>query len=53
MRVGESSVMVSLYLVILLAQSWLTEPFQAACKSNNTVDAPKLQLLSLYQHMKK
>lgn len=53
MSVGESSVMVSLYLVILLAQSWLTEPFQAACKSNNTVDAPKLQLLSLYQHMKK
>lgn len=54
MSVGESSVMVSLYLVILLAQLWLTEPFQAACKYNNTVDIPKLQLLSHYHtHVKK
>lgn len=53
MSVGESSVMVSLYLVILLTQLWLTEPFQAACKMNNTADASKLELLSLYRHIKK
>lgn len=35
---GESSVIVSLYLVILLPQLWLTEPFQAACKSDNATD---------------
>lgn len=53
MSVGESSDMVSLYLVILLAQLWLTDPFQAACKMSNTVKASKLELLSLYQHVKK
>lgn len=32
MSAGESSVIVSLYFVILFTQLWLTEPFQAACK---------------------
>lgn len=39
--VGESSIKVSLYLVILLAQLWLTEPFQAAYKMNNIVETPE------------
>lgn len=53
MSVGESSVMVSLYLVILLAQLWLTEPFQAACRMNGTMDASKLERLSFYSAHKK
>lgn len=31
MSAGESSIIVSLYFVILFTQLWLTEPFQAAC----------------------
>lgn len=41
---GDSSVIVSLYRVILLTQLWLTEPFQAICKIN-TVEASKWECL--------
>lgn len=42
MSAGESSVTVSLYLVILLPQLWLMEPFQAACRKQHKAKRQKL-----------
>lgn len=49
MSAGEPSVTVSLYLVILLPQLWLMEPFQAACKKTTQGKGAKMrhQLLVL------